>query len=741
VVDWGFAKVLAQGGVADERRARKEAAEMTRIATVRTGSTGSDSIAGSVLGTPAYMPPEQALGQVDDMDERSDVFALGAILCEILTGEPPYLGDGNQRLRQAAEGKLEDALARLTACDADPGLVRLAKKCLAPLRRDRPRNAGVVARGLARHLAAVEERAKKAQIAALDARREAAKVSAETAEEMAEAEQVKANAAKQRAKLERNRARAERAREAATEARRARRRALLVAGAAVLVVLVGAGVVLAVLGGRAEHARQTEGRVDALLERATVLQGREQWAEALAVLDEAESVARSGGVTETASPRVAAVRGDVERARAEAAALAAATEADRKLVASLEAVRLGETSAKTLATAFAKAGIRPRGRDAEKQLARHEAVAEAVAAALDEWAWLRSQGPERQRLLGLATGIDPDPDRMRLRRAAAEENVRVLLEMAAADESDPRSERTVDLVALGLLSTRKPEHVEAADALLRRALLRMPGSPWLNLRRALTQMRLPIPRPSDAARHLEAVIALRPRSAGPRQTLERIRRQGSDLDAFRAVVGFRNPAEWFTVDLTWSRITGRQRKIYVNKGAVTQALVDYRDEGVGEEANPMVYPGGTFFVAETFDREGKLFQTEAIRIDWPQSKTTFFVFDEDGRRTNRFFRHSEMAPRVCASCHMADPKGYYPPMMNYPDEPEESRIEIEEKYRDPGLVLKFLEGKHCGSNVFGPYAAMWLSKLRTDARNKQLSVADRDHFRRLRQQYGYLLDR
>ena len=61
----------------------------TMVATVRSGSEGSQSMAGSVMGTPAYMAPEQAMGQIEELDERCDVFALGAILCEILTGKRP----------------------------------------------------------------------------------------------------------------------------------------------------------------------------------------------------------------------------------------------------------------------------------------------------------------------------------------------------------------------------------------------------------------------------------------------------------------------------------------------------------------------------------------------------------------------------------------------------------------------------------------------------------------------------
>jgi WD40 repeat protein/serine/threonine protein kinase len=99
VLDWGFAKIQDEGGgVKDESEESSDSSFLVPPSSVH-------SVAGQILGTPAYMAPEQAAGHGRQIDERTDVYGLGAILCEILTGRPPYPGDdAAEVLRQVRSG-------------------------------------------------------------------------------------------------------------------------------------------------------------------------------------------------------------------------------------------------------------------------------------------------------------------------------------------------------------------------------------------------------------------------------------------------------------------------------------------------------------------------------------------------------------------------------------------------------------------------------------------------------------
>jgi serine/threonine protein kinase/ABC-type nitrate/sulfonate/bicarbonate transport system substrate-binding protein len=177
LMDWGLAKLIGERerawedtveAAADTTRAHGAASDSPDTAACGLAATAMPPAAatqdGDVLGTLAYMPPEQARGQIDEVDRRSDVFGLGAILCEILTGAAPYTGRDIWSVRsEATEGRLDGALARLHGCGADSELIDLAERCLAPNTADRPADAGVVAAAVAVHLDAVQERSRRAE--------------------------------------------------------------------------------------------------------------------------------------------------------------------------------------------------------------------------------------------------------------------------------------------------------------------------------------------------------------------------------------------------------------------------------------------------------------------------------------------------------------------------------------------------------------------------------------------------
>jgi hypothetical protein len=97
-----------------------------------TPEVGSHTQASSLVGTLAFIPPEQAVGVIERVNDRSDVFGLVALLAVILTGKPPYVGETAESVRvQAVRGKLEDCFARLDASGAEPELPALCEQRLA----------------------------------------------------------------------------------------------------------------------------------------------------------------------------------------------------------------------------------------------------------------------------------------------------------------------------------------------------------------------------------------------------------------------------------------------------------------------------------------------------------------------------------------------------------------------------------------------------------------------------------
>jgi formylglycine-generating enzyme required for sulfatase activity/serine/threonine protein kinase len=100
VMDWGLAKILARADQKDVRVRSEPAFTSSEVRSDRRDRAGETpdsplyTMDGDVVGTPAYMSPEQAMGRVSEMGPPSDVYALGAMLYHLLAGHMPYVPPG-----------------------------------------------------------------------------------------------------------------------------------------------------------------------------------------------------------------------------------------------------------------------------------------------------------------------------------------------------------------------------------------------------------------------------------------------------------------------------------------------------------------------------------------------------------------------------------------------------------------------------------------------------------------------
>lgn len=146
VIDWGLAKIIGQVD-ADESELAKTWSRMQDEPLVDIAKTTP----GARVGTPQYMAPEQAEGRISDIDERSDVFSLGVVLYEILTGNRPFAGNSTRELLECIR-HAEPAPVHQIAPAAPAELVSICERAMKKARHDRYPSAKELAEDVERFL-------------------------------------------------------------------------------------------------------------------------------------------------------------------------------------------------------------------------------------------------------------------------------------------------------------------------------------------------------------------------------------------------------------------------------------------------------------------------------------------------------------------------------------------------------------------------------------------------------------
>jgi tetratricopeptide (TPR) repeat protein len=426
------------------------------------------------------MSPEQARGDVDLVDERTDVFGLGAILCEILTGKPPFLGIGPEVERKAQTGRMDEAFTALDACGADAELVLLAKRCLAAEPWDRPRHAGVVAEATTAYAHSVTQKLRDAEL-------ERAAAEARAAEEARTREMAEAKAAEERK----------------------RRRATLALAAVVLMLVVVGGSGLAWWW---QERTAVLRDVEAAWNEAIRHERSSRMTEARAALERAEGRLAGAG-PETLRHRLRQMRADLD--------LAAAIDQIRldkaEFYKGQGAFDLASTD-RRYADAFRKYDIDVNEMDLTRAIRRlrESPIRETLLEALDDWIGVKPDAT-RAGLRAVADGADENAWRLTFRDAFAAKDMKRLKEMAAKPEALSQTPGVLVWLATALndagLST------EAAD-LLQRAQHVYPGDFWINFKLgSMLMWNVRPPRNKEASLYYHIAVAIRPANAAAHSCL------------------------------------------------------------------------------------------------------------------------------------------------------------------------------------------------------------------------------
>jgi serine/threonine-protein kinase len=451
-------------------------------------SAAGPTASGAILGTPSYMAPEQAGGHRQQLGPATDVYALGAILYELLTGRPPF----------KAATPLDTVLQVLSDEPVPPRHLQprlprdLETICLKCLEKDPARRyggAGELADDLERFQAGEPIRARPVgpiQRLLKWARRKPAAA------------------------------------------------ALWGVGLAVLLLGATGGLWWAQIQARRRAATaQAVGQALAGAgDRRAQARGGDlaAWREALAAVRHAEELLAEGTGTAELKRRVRELKADLQAEERAARAAAARAARDRRMVRRLAAIRLkahalqGDLLTTTPADAQYRQAFRDYGIDVDRlgvaQAAariRAQAIQGDLVAALDDWAIARfAKGKllkgkdwrtRWRRLLAVARAADPNPWRRRLRRALAQRDQQTIRRLGARARVDRLPVQSANLLAMALVNAGD---LEGALAVLQQAQRRYPGDFWINFDLAHALMLAQPPRWGMAARYLTVALAFKP---------------------------------------------------------------------------------------------------------------------------------------------------------------------------------------------------------------------------------------
>lgn len=440
-----------------------------------------------MIGTPLYMSPEQAELTNQDIDTRSDVFSLGVMLYEILTGTTPF---DSGRLKSVSFDELQRIIREEEPPRPSTRITTLAlaeASTVSARRQIAPRQLSRLFRGELDWIVMKcleKDRTRRYETAsglAEDVRRY-------LADEPVEACPPSASY---------------RFRKFARRNKRALTTAALLGVMLLAVLGTVAGSFGWVMRDKAARMAKASDDIEDALHDAGKLQEQQKWAEALAVVKQAHVLLSNGG-NENLRQRLTERIADLEMiVKLDNARLSAADVKEQHLDA--------EQAMAAYAKAFREYGIDVEAMAPQEAgpLLKARSIRVELAAALDDWVLklrvLNQKGWQDR--LALARGVDPDPFRDRVRGAVARGDRKALSELAVADEFADQPAPMLVLVARLL---EAPEESTQSAALLRKAQWRHPDDFWINLSLAdyLSKMK---PLPADEAiRYASMAEALRP---------------------------------------------------------------------------------------------------------------------------------------------------------------------------------------------------------------------------------------